>query len=74
MVGWWDSFVLTPVNCFFFRVHVLSRAHPARSDMGGAELLLARIMVGAMSGGIASFCSCPIEVCLVRMQVRIILH
>ena len=23
-----------------------------------------------MSGGMASFCSCPIEVCLVRMQVR----
>lgn len=38
--------------------------------MGGFELLVARILVGAVSGGIASFCSCPIEVCLVRMQVR----
>lgn len=37
--------------------------------MGAGQLLLARIVIGAVSGGIASFCSCPIEVCLVRMQV-----
>lgn len=38
--------------------------------MNGAQMLLLRILVGAVSGGMASFCSCPIEVCLVRMQVR----
>lgn len=37
--------------------------------MNNAQLVLLRILVGAVSGGMASFCSCPIEVCLVRMQV-----
>lgn len=37
--------------------------------MNGAQLVLLRILIGAVSGGMASFCSCPIEVCLVRMQV-----
>ncbi|CAM9915949.1 unnamed protein product [Ascophyllum nodosum] len=35
---------------------------------GKLHPLVARIGVGAVSGGIASFFSCPIEVCLVRMQ------
>ncbi|CAM9495477.1 unnamed protein product [Ectocarpus sp. 4 AP-2014] len=38
------------------------------TDMNGVQLLLLRILIGAVSGGMASFCSCPIEVCLVRMQ------
>lgn len=37
-------------------------------DLDGMALLLARLVVGAISGGVASFCSCPIEICLVRMQ------
>ena len=45
-------------------------AIPERSGLNGVQLLLLRILVGAVSGGMASFCSCPIEVCLVRMQVR----
>lgn len=41
----------------------------ARPDMPAGVVFLARLAVGAVSGGVASFCSCPIEVCLVRMQV-----
>ncbi|CAN0030783.1 unnamed protein product [Pylaiella littoralis] len=39
-----------------------------RSGMNVTRLVLMRILIGAVSGGMASFCSCPIEVCLVRMQ------
>ncbi|CAM9469486.1 unnamed protein product, partial [Hapterophycus canaliculatus] len=38
------------------------------TGMNNAQLVLVRILIGAVSGGMASFCSCPIEVCLVRMQ------
>ena len=33
-----------------------------------AENLVSRVIIGASSGVIASFLSCPVEICLVRMQ------
>ncbi|KAG5190636.1 mitochondrial carrier domain-containing protein [Tribonema minus] len=43
----------------------LVTGEPARGAAGGAAM---RFVVGALSGAAASFLSCPVEVCLVRMQ------
>jgi solute carrier family 25 (mitochondrial oxoglutarate transporter), member 11 len=39
-----------------------------RRGLGGLVKFGLRQLVGAVSGAIASFLSCPVEVCLVRMQ------
>ncbi|CAM9404609.1 unnamed protein product [Discosporangium mesarthrocarpum] len=38
------------------------------SEGASSLMFMMRLLIGIVSGGIAAFCACPVEVCLVRMQ------